>query len=127
MKQVAGNLRLNLAQYREMAAFAQFGSDLDKATRDMLKRGERMVAVLKQGQYAPQAVERQIVIVYAGTSGALDDLPVDRIADFEKGFFDFIDQKHPGILETIHSKKTLDDGLKADMDKAFKEFQARFT
>ena len=85
MKQVAGNLRLNLAQYREMAAFAQFGSDLDKATQDMLSRGERMVNILKQGQYVPLPVEKQIVIIYAGTSGALDKIPVDRIPDFEAG------------------------------------------
>lgn len=126
MKQVAGNLRLNLAQYREMAAFAQFGSDLDKATQDMLVRGERMVAILKQGQYAPQSVERQILIVYAGTSGALDKLPVDRISEFEQGLFAFVEQKYPSIFEGVRTKKALDDSLRAEINKALAEFQASF-
>ncbi len=126
MKQVAGNLRLSLAQYREMAAFAQFGSDLDKATQDMLVRGEKMVSLLKQGQYVPQAVEKQILIIYAGTSGAVDKVPTARLGDFEKGLFSFVEQKYPAIFEGIRTKKALDDGLKADINKAMAEFQSTF-
>ncbi|MBI1862242.1 MAG: F0F1 ATP synthase subunit alpha [Deltaproteobacteria bacterium] len=126
MRQIAGNLRLSLAQYRELAAFAQFGSDLDKATRDTLVRGEKMVNILKQGQYVPQAVEKQILIIFAGTSGFLDKLPTERIADFEKGLFMFVEQKYPKVFEEIRTKKALDDALKADVTKALNEFQATF-
>ncbi len=126
MRQVAGNLRLNLSQYREMAAFAQFGSDLDKATQDMLARGERMVALLKQGQYQPLPVEKQTVIIFAGTSGRLDKTPVDRVPDFEKGLFDFIEQKFPTLFSGIREKKTLDDALKAMLNQALDQFQAQF-
>jgi len=126
MRQVAGNLRLYLAQYRNLAAFAQFGSDLDKATQDMLSRGERMVAILKQGQYSPLPVEKQILIIYAGTSGALDKFPVDRIGDYEKGMYDFVESKHPQILQTIREKKTIDDSLKAIVNKALEEYSAQF-
>ncbi len=126
MKSVAGNLRLSLAQYRAMAAFAQFGSDLDKATQDQLARGERMVNILKQGQYVPLPVERQVVIIYAGTSGKLDKVPSDRVNDFEKGFYDYIDQKNPKIFEDIRTKKGLDDGLKAAIDQALAEFTPSF-
>ncbi|MBY0371830.1 F0F1 ATP synthase subunit alpha, partial [bacterium] len=106
MRQVAGTLRLSLAQYREMAAFAQFGSDLDKATQNMLARGERMVALLKQGQYQPLAVERQVVMVYAGTTGKLDKVPTAKISEFEKGLNDYLDNKHPEVLAGIREKKT---------------------
>lgn len=126
MKQIAGNLRLSLAQYRAMAAFAQFGSDLDKATQDQLTRGERMVAILKQGQYQPQSVEKQIAIIYAGTSGALDKFPVERIGDYEKGYLEYIESKYPQILEQIRTKKALDDQLKAVLDKAISEYGATF-
>jgi F-type H+-transporting ATPase subunit alpha len=126
MKQVAGNLRLNLAQYREMAAFAQFGSDLDKATQNMLARGERMVALLKQGQYQPLPVEKQIVMIFAGTSGSLDKIPVDRISDYEKGLYEYLDQKHPEVFKTIREKKAIDDGTKATLTKALETFQATF-
>ncbi len=126
MRQVAGSLRLSLAQYREMAAFAQFGSDLDKATQNMLARGERMVAILKQGQYMPLPVERQIVIVYAGTSGFLDKLPVERISEFEKALYDLIDNKHPEVFASIREKKTLDDGLKATLNTIIETLQSTF-
>ena len=126
MRQVAGTLRLSLAQFREMAAFAQFGSDLDKATQNMLARGERMVALLKQGQYQPLAVERQVVIVYAGTTGKLDKVPTARVSDFEKGLNDYLDNKHPEVLAAIREKKTLDDALKATLDKIIDAFQATF-
>jgi F-type H+-transporting ATPase subunit alpha len=126
MRQVAGSLRLSLAQYREMAAFAQFGSDLDKSTQNMLARGERMVAILKQGQYQPLPVERQIVVVYAGTSGALDKIPTERIGDFEKGLYEFIDLKHPEVFATIREKKALDDALKGTLTKIIETFQSTF-
>jgi F-type H+/Na+-transporting ATPase subunit alpha len=126
MKAVAGNLRLSLAQYRAMAAFAQFGSDLDKATQDQLARGERMVNILKQGQYVPLPVERQVVIIYAGTSGKLDKVPADRVNDFEKGLYEYIDQKHPKLFEDIRTKKALDDALKAAVDQAIAEFTPSF-
>ncbi len=126
MRQVAGSLRLSLAQYREMAAFAQFGSDLDKATQNMLARGERMVAVLKQGQYQPLSVEKQIVIVFAGTSGKLDKIPTGRINDFEKGLYDYIDLKHPEVFAAIREKKSLDDALKATLNKILDTYQATF-
>ncbi len=127
MKSIAGNLRLSLAQYRAMAAFAQFGSDLDKATQDQLARGERMVAILKQGQYVPLPVEKQIVIIYAGTSGKLDKIAVDRLAAFERGLYDFIDQRQPKLFEDIRTKKALDDTLKGTLDKTIAEYSASFT
>ncbi len=126
MRQVAGNLRLSLSQYRDLAAFAQFGSDLDKATQDMLARGERMVTLLKQGQYLPQSVEKQVVIIYAGTSGKLDKIPVERIADFEKGLFEYLESKYSSVFETVKTKKELDNTLKASIDKAIEEFTATF-
>lgn len=126
MRQVAGTLRLSLAQYREMAAFAQFGSDLDKATQNMLSRGERMVAILKQGQYQPLPVERQIVIVYAGTSGALDKIPTERLADYEKGLYEYIDLKQPEVFAAIREKKQLDDATKGTLNKVIESFQATF-
>src|SRR5207247_3804523 len=90
MRQVAGKLRLDLAQYRELAAFAQFGSDLDKATQTQLARGQRMVEILKQGQYTPLPVEKQVVIIFAGTQGLLDNLPVDAVRDFETFFYGWL-------------------------------------
>ncbi len=127
MKQVAGNLRLSLTQYRELAAFAQFGSDLDKATQDMLSRGERMVSVLKQGQYQPLAVEKQIVIIYAGTNGRLDKLPVSRVSDYERGLYDFLETKYPNVLESVRQKKQIDDEVKGSLNKALDEYGASFT
>jgi F-type H+-transporting ATPase subunit alpha len=126
MRQVAGNLRLSLAQYRDLAAFAQFGSDLDKATQDMLSRGERMVNILKQGQYAPLAVEKQVVIIFAANSGMLDLIPVDRISDYEKGLYDFLEAKHATILESVRTKKNLDDDMKLALKKALEEYQTTF-
>ena len=126
MKQVAGTLRLSLAQYREMAAFAQFGSDLDKATQDQLIRGERMVNILKQGQYQPLPVEKQVLIIYAGTTGRLDKLPVDRLAAYEKGLYEFVEQRHPDIFVHIKTKKTIDDVLKPNLEKALDEFAKQF-
>ncbi len=127
MKQVAGNLRLSLAQYRAMAAFAQFGSDLDKATQDQLTRGERMVAILKQGQYQPLPVEKQIAIIYAANAGALDKLPVDRINDFEKGYYEQIEQKAPKAFELLRTKKAIDDEVKGLLDGVLKDYGATFS
>lgn len=127
MKQVAGNLRLSLAQYRAMAAFAQFGSDLDKATQDQLTRGERMVAILKQGQYDPQPVEKQVAIIYAANVGALDKIAVDRLADYEKGYLEFIETKYPKAFELLRTKKAIDDEVKGLLEKAISEFGNQFT
>ncbi|MFI5339207.1 MAG: F0F1 ATP synthase subunit alpha [Candidatus Methylomirabilales bacterium] len=127
MKQVAGKLRLDLAQYREMAAFAQFGSELDKATMAQLNRGQRMVEVLKQGQYVPLPVEKQILIIHAGTGGYLDDLPVEAIAAFEQALSKFAETRYPGISKELTEKKEITDPLRAQMDKCIEECKAEFT
>jgi len=127
MRQVAGTLRLDLAQYRNLAAFAQFGSDLDKASQAQLNRGRRLVELLKQGQFQPLPVERQVAALFAGTGGYLDDLPVERCRDFEQGLYGFIDNAHPGIWAQIREKKALDDALRAELRGAIEEFKARFT
>ena len=126
MRQVAGSLRLAMAQYRAMAAFAQFGSDLDKATQDQLTRGERMVALLKQGQYQPLSVEKQVAIIWAGNAGYLDKIPAERVSDYEKGAYEFIETRYPKIFETLRTKKTIDDELKASLEKAFGEYTQSF-
>jgi len=126
MKQVAGSLRLDLAQYRALAAFAQFGSDLDKASQAQLNRGRRLTEILKQGQYQPLPVEKQIVILYAGGNGWLDDLPVELCLPFEAGLYRFIENGHVEILTEIRDKKALDDTLKSKMDGVLKEFKQRF-
>jgi F-type H+-transporting ATPase subunit alpha len=126
MKAVAGRLKLELAQYREMAAFAQFASDLDKVTRDQLERGARLVELLKQGQYEPQAVEKQIVIIYAGTRGFVDKLEVGQLAAYEKGLSDYIEKKYPAIFETLRTKKALDDETEKSLKKALEEFGTAF-
>ncbi len=126
MRQVAGSLRLDLAQYRALAAFAQLGSDLDKASAQQLTRGARMVEILKQGQNSPLPVEKQILIIYAGSTGTLDDLPLDQIRDFEHELYTFVENAHPGILSDIREKKELTDDLKAKMNAALKEFKDKF-
>jgi F-type H+-transporting ATPase subunit alpha len=126
MRQVAGKLRLDLAQYREMAAFAQFGSELDKATQAQLNRGARMVEALKQGQYVPLDVERQILIIYAGTAGHLDGLPVEAILPFEAALYKFVEGRYPGIFQEIREKRELSDSLRTEMDKAIEECRADF-
>ena len=107
MKRVAGRLRLELAQYRELEAFAKFGSDLDKATQQQLRRGARLVELLKQGQYEPLSVEKQIVLIYLGTNGFLDELPIKRVQQFEKEFLSLMDLRHKEILKEIAEKKIL--------------------
>jgi F-type H+-transporting ATPase subunit alpha len=126
MRQVAGTLRLDLAQYRELAAFAQFGSDLDKATQSQLNRGRRLTELLKQPQYQPLVVEKQVAIIYAGTNGFLDGLPVEAIGEYERELHRFLETRKPGILKTLGEKKQFDDGLKAEMNAALKEFGEEF-
>jgi len=126
MKGVAGSIKLDLAQYREKAAFSQFASDLDQVTRNMLERGVRLVEILKQGQYVPQAVEKQVVIIYAGTKGHLDSIEVSKLAEYEKQLFAFIESKHPAIFETIRTKKALDKDTEATLVKALKDFGTAF-
>jgi F-type H+-transporting ATPase subunit alpha len=126
MRQVAGSLKLELAQYRELAAFSQFGSDLDKATQGQLNRGKRLVEILKQGQFSPLPFSKQILIVFAGTSGALDDLPVEQLRDFEADLYKYVDTSNPGLLRAIMEKKALDDELKAAMTKVIKEAKETF-
>jgi F-type H+-transporting ATPase subunit alpha len=127
MKQVAGALRLDLAQYRELAAFAQFGSDLDKSSQAQLNRGKRLVEILKQPQYQPLPVEKQVAIIFAGTNGLLDDLPVEDCRPFEAELYRFLDNSRPAILQAIREKKTLDDQVKKDLTDAINELKKRFT
>ena len=126
MRQIAGKLRLDLAQYRELAAFAQFGSDLDKATLQQLARGQRMVELLKQGQYAPLVVERQIAIIFAGSQGLLDDLPVEQVRPFEEFLYPYLERKQPQLLPEIANKKDLGDELRDALTKAIGEAKAEF-
>ena len=126
MRQVAGTLRLDLAQYRELAAFAQFGSDLDKATQSQLNRGARLVELLKQPQYRPLAVEQQVAIVFAGTNGYLDDIPVSEVRAYEDDLFRFLDTRFGNVLAAIRDKKTLDDETKGQLQAALKEFGEQF-
>jgi F-type H+/Na+-transporting ATPase subunit alpha len=126
MRQVAGSLRLDLAQYRELAAFAQFGSDLDKATQAQLNRGRRLVEILKQPQYQPLAVEKQVAIVYAATKGFLDAVPIEDVHRYEEDLYRFLETRHPGVLTGIAEKKILDDPAKAALEGALKEFGAQF-
>ncbi len=126
MRQVAGTLRLELAQYRELAAFAQFGSDLDKASQFQLNRGRRLTEILKQPQFQPLPVEKQIFILFAGTNGYLDDLPVEQCRPFEEELYRFLDNVHPGVLAELREKKRIDDDLRARMHAVVKEFKERF-
>ena len=126
IRQVAGKLRLDLAQYRELAAFAQFGSDLDKSTLQQLARGQRMVELLKQGQYAPLTVERQVAIIFAGSQGLLDDLPVDQMRPFEEFLYPFLERKHAQLLPEVANKKELTDELREALTKAITAAKAEF-
>jgi F-type H+-transporting ATPase subunit alpha len=126
MRQVAGALRLDLAQYRELAAFAQFGSDLDKTSQAQLNRGKRLVELLKQPQYRPLPVEKQVAIIFAGTKGLLDDLAVEEIRAFEAELYKFLEGSRPGILQQIREKKQLDDGLQKELTDAINETKDRF-
>ena len=126
MKKIAGRLRLELAQYRELAAFAQFGSDLDKATQRQLERGKRLTEILKQGQYVPLPVEKQLLIIYAASNAYLDDLPVEAAGPFEKELYEFLDTARPELGREILEKGQIDDDLKTKIHDALDEFKARF-
>ena len=126
IRQVAGKLRLDLAQYRELAAFAQFGSDLDKSTLAQLARGQRMVELLKQGQYAPLTVERQVAIIFAGSQGLLDDLPVEQVRPFEEFLYPYLERKHPQLLPDIANKKELTDEIRETLTKALNGAKVEF-
>jgi F-type H+-transporting ATPase subunit alpha len=126
MKSIAGRLRLEMAQYRALAAFAQFGSDLDKASLDQLNRGKHLVEILKQGQYQPLALEKQVIIIFAGTQGFLDDLPAEQCRKFEDELYRYMDNAQRGLRDEIRDKKALDDSLRARLRDAIAEFKARF-
>ena len=126
MKSVAGTLRLFLAQYREMAAFAQFGSELDKVTQQQINRGARLTEILKQPQYKPLPVGKQILVIYAGVNGYLDVYPVDKCRKYEEELYKFVDARYPEVLKEIEEKKVIDDALKEKIDKVLKEFEKIF-
>ncbi|HLM60066.1 MAG TPA: F0F1 ATP synthase subunit alpha, partial [Pyrinomonadaceae bacterium] len=124
MKQVAGTLRIDLAQFRELAAFAQFGSDLDKSTQAQLERGRRLTEILKQGQYQPMEVEKQVFIIWTVSNGLTDDIEVSDLRRFEEEIFKFIENAHPAVFQTLRDKKSIDDDLKASMREAVEDFKA---
>jgi len=126
MKSIAGSLRLDLAQYRELAAFAQFGSDLDKSSQQQLNRGKHLVEILKQKQYQPLPLEKQVIIIFAGTKGYLDDIPVEQCGKFEEELYRFVDNAHRDVWEEIRTKKALDDSLRNKVTAVIEEFKARF-
>jgi F-type H+/Na+-transporting ATPase subunit alpha len=126
MKQVAGTLRLDLAQYRELAAFAQFGSDLDPATQRQLSRGQRLTEILKQGQYQPMDVEKQVAVIWAASNGYVDDVPVAQVRDFEAALLNFLDNSKGSLLAAIRDKRQIDDDVKSQLHAALKEFKERF-
>jgi F-type H+-transporting ATPase subunit alpha len=127
MKSVAGTLRIDLAQFRELQAFAQFGSDLDKSTQAQIARGQRLVEILKQPQYQPMDVEKQVVEIWAAINGYIDDIPVENVRNFEAGLLKFIENSHPGLLTSIREKKAITDDIKADLEQALKDFRERWT
>ena len=126
MRQVAGSLRLDLAQYRELAAFAQFGSDLDKATLNQLNRGRRLVEVLKQPQYQPLAVEKQVTIIYAAGNGYLDAIAVEDVRAYETDLYQFLETSRPQVLTSLAQKKQIDDEVKAALKEALTDFGKQF-
>lgn len=126
MKQVAGTLRIDLAQFRELAAFAQFGSDLDKATQAQLARGSRLVEILKQPQYKPMDVEKQVLVIWAASNGHVDDVPVEDVQRFESELLKFVENAHPGVLQKIREQKTLTDEIKADLTQVLNDFKDRW-
>lgn len=127
MKQIAGRMRLDLAQYRELAAFAQFGSDLDKSTKEQLDRGVRMVETLKQAQYSPLKVDEQILVIYTAVRGFLSDIPVNQVVNFQRDFLKFMNSNHPEIGQTIVEKQKLDDDLEASINSAIEEFKSTYS
>ncbi len=125
MRQVAGSLRLDLAQYRELAAFAQFGSDLDAGTQRQLNRGKRLTEILKQPQYRPQPVEKQVALIFAAINGYLDAVPVEKLNQYEEGMYRFLETRG-GVLSAIAEKKTLDDEIKKALNGALDEYGKTF-
>nr|MBA3442125.1 hypothetical protein [Pyrinomonadaceae bacterium] len=126
MKQVAGTLRLDLAQFRELQAFAQFGSELDRTTQAQLERGRRLTELLKQPQYQPIDVEKQVLVIWAGTNGYLDDIPVEQVRRFELEFLRFVENSNPGLLQNIREKKALSDEIKNDLKQVVTDFKRNF-
>ncbi|MDX6711421.1 MAG: F-type H+/Na+-transporting ATPase subunit alpha [Blastocatellia bacterium] len=126
MKQVAGTLRLDLAQFRELQAFSQFGSDLDKATQQQLARGQRLTEILKQPQYRPMDVEKQVVVIWAASNGYVDDVSLDQVRRFETDLLDFIENSHPGLFESLREKKAITDDIKENLHQTLKDFKVRF-
>jgi F-type H+-transporting ATPase subunit alpha len=126
MRQVAGSLKLDLAQYRELAAFTQFGSDLDEATQKQLNRGDKMVELLKQGQYVPMPEARQVMIIWVGTQGYLDDIPTDAIGKFEEEFFAFCEQEYPEIEHTLDKEKVISESTDVKLKEATERFKKQF-
>jgi F0F1-type ATP synthase, alpha subunit len=127
IKKVAGPLRLNLAQFRELEAFAAFGSDLDSASKSQLARGTRLAELLKQAQYHPQAMEREVVSVWSGTTGRLDDVPVEDIRRFDADFLEYLGREHAGIFDSIRQTSDLSDDTVSLLDSAIKTFKTQFT
>jgi F-type H+-transporting ATPase subunit alpha len=126
MKQVAGTLRLDLAQYRDLAAFAQFGSDLDKATQQQLNRGAKLTELLKQPQYSPMPVEQQVIVLWAGTKGYLDDIALEDVKRFESGLLNFIENTRGSLLEKLRQRQKIDDEIVSELRAAVTEFKERF-
>jgi F-type H+-transporting ATPase subunit alpha len=126
MKSVAGTLRLDLAQYRDLAAFAQFGSDLDKATQQQLNRGQKLTEILKQPQYSPMPAEEQVIVIWSGTNGYLDDIPVEQVKKFEEGLRSFLQNTRGGLLENLRNRKVIDDEIRDEIRSAVVEFKERF-
>ena len=122
MKSVAGTLRLDLAQYRELEAFAKFGSDLDKNTQAQLTRGERMVEILKQGQYVPMKVENQVAVIFAVSKGYLDDIPVEKVSDYESGLFDYLEANYKKDLESLVAEGVISDEMSKSLEKSISDF-----
>lgn len=127
MKKVGGRLRLDLAQYRELEAFAKFGSDLDKSTQQRLTRGARMVEVLKQKQYSPMSVENQVAFIFAGTNGYLDDVPLTKVAEFEENYTSFMQANHQDLLDDIRTSGEISDKLSDALHAAVKSFKQGFS
>jgi F-type H+-transporting ATPase subunit alpha len=127
MRSVAGTLRIDLAQFRELQAFAQFGSDLDKATQAQIARGQRLMEVLKQPQYQPMSVEKQVLVIWAATTGKVDDVPVEDVRRFETELLRFVENSHPGLLQSLREKKAITDEIKADLEQVLTDFKERWT
>jgi F-type H+-transporting ATPase subunit alpha len=123
MRQVAGTLRLDLAQFRELQAFAQFGSDLDKATQAQLARGQRLTEILKQPQYQPMDVEKQVLVIWSATNGFVDDVSIEDVRRFELSLLKFVENSHPGLLAAISEKKSLTDDIKGDLKQVLEDFK----